>query len=124
MDNGIPEQLFRANFKSYADDPLSHSERDVYQRIEIIEIKGLVSLGDYDILVDIVQFDARIVQEIESAKLVMQTIGISIYRRTDVNHTKVLVEDLPHRCKCTNTSKYSVFKLRHITNVDGYIGFY
>ena len=105
VDNGIPEKQFRANFKNYADDPLSHSERDVYQMIEILEIKGLVSLGDYDILLDIVQFDARIVHEIESAKLVMQTIGISIYRRTDVNHTKVLVEDFSHRCKYTSISK-------------------
>ena len=104
VDNGIPEQRFRANFKNYADDPLSSSAKDVFQMIEILETKGLVSLGDYDILVDIVQFDARIVQEIESAKLVMNTIGISIYRRIDANHTKVLVEDLSHRCKYTITT--------------------
>ena len=103
VDNGIPEKQFRANFKNYADDPLSHSDKDVYQMIEILEIKGLVSLGDYDILVDIVQFDARIVQEIESAKLIMHTIGIVIYRRVDVNHTRVLVEDFSHRCKYTIT---------------------
>ena len=99
VDNGIPEKQFRANFKNYADDPLSHSDKDVYQMIEILETKSLVSLGDYDVLVDIVQFDSRIVQEIESTKLVMQTMGISIYRKVYANCTKVLVDDFSHRCK-------------------------
>ena len=99
VNNGIPEQRFRANFKNYVDDPLSNSAQDVFQMIEILETKGLVSLGDYDILIDIVQFDVRIVREIESIKLVLYTRGISIYRRIDANLR--LVEALPHRCKYT-----------------------
>ena len=98
VDNGIPEKQFRANFKNYADDPLSHSAKDVFQMIEILETKELVGIGDYDILVDIVQFDERIVREIESIKLVLHTQGISIYRRVDPPE---VVQVLPNRCKYT-----------------------
>ena len=101
VDNGIPEQLFRANFRNYLDDPLSNSAKDVYEMIRILEQQGLVSLGDYDILVDIVKFDARIVQEIELSKIVMHKIGISIYRRIEVEPRKELVEEFLHRCKYT-----------------------
>ena len=101
VDNGIPEKQFRANFKNYANDPLSSSAKDVYQMIEILETKELVGIGDYDILIDIVQFDERIVREIESIKLVLYTQGISIYRRIDPNNTPEVVQVLPNRCKYT-----------------------
>ena len=101
VNNAIPEKQFRANFKNYVDDQLSNGAKDVYQLIEILESKGLVSLGDYDILMDIVQFDVRIVQEIESTKTVLHRIGVPIYRRIYLNmeNEKELVEDFANRCK-------------------------
>ena len=101
VDNGIPEKLFRANFKNYVHDPLSSDAKDVFKMIEILELKDLISLGDYDILADIVQFDVRIVEEIESTKIVLHTMGISIYRRLQVDNTKVLHEGFPNRSKRT-----------------------
>ena len=101
VDKGIPEQLFRGNFRNHVDDPLSNNAKDVYKMIEILETRGLISLGDYDVLIDIVPFDVRIIEEIESTKSVLYTQGIAIYRRIDFDHVKEFVKDLPHRSKYT-----------------------
>ena len=96
---GIPEQRFRANFKNYVDDPLSRSANNVTELIEILEQKNCVGLGDYDILVDITKFDARILKEIEYTKTALcNHFGIEI-RRRGFYHNKGIVEDCKNRCK-------------------------
>ena len=99
VDKGIPEQQFRAKFKNYVKAPLYSNSHTVSQLIEILEKNGLVGLGDYDILVDLTRFDARIVDEIQDTKAVLHFMGISIHRRVGVDHSKELHENFIYRCK-------------------------
>ena len=81
VDNGIPEQQFRAGVRNYVDDPLSKSAKDVAALLDILEKKGLIGLGDYDVLKDIVHFDVRVINEINDIELVLQNHGTPIYNR-------------------------------------------
>ena len=81
VDNGVPEQMFRANVKSYLEDPLTSSGKDVTRLLEILESKGHIGIGDYDILKDIVNFDKKLIQEIYDMELVMRSYGTNIYER-------------------------------------------
>ena len=81
VDNGVPEQMFRANVKSYLEDPLTSSTKDVTRLLETLESKGHVGIGDYDILKDIVNFDKKLIQEIYDMELVMRSYGTNIYER-------------------------------------------
>ena len=103
VDAGIPEQQFRAKFKNYVKAPLYNNSQTVFQLIEILEKNGLVGLGDYDILVDLTSFDARIVNEIQDTKAVLHFMGISIHSRVGVDHSKELDENFVNRCKYTIT---------------------
>ena len=81
VNNGIPEQEFRASVRKYVDDPLSISGKDAGAILEILEKKGLIDLGDYDILKDIATFDARIIKEITTTELALQSHGIPTLTR-------------------------------------------
>ena len=81
VDNGIPESRFRANVKHYVTDPLTNSARDVTAILEILERRGLIGPGDYDILKDMVEFDQRLINEIVETENKIQNHGGSIYRR-------------------------------------------
>ena len=99
VENGVPEQRFRANCRNYVDEPLFTSAVNVTQLIEILEKKGLIRLGDYDILVEIISFDVRIVQEVENTKALLHTLGVSLYRRKQLDNTKEFLEDYTYRCE-------------------------
>ena len=99
VEKGIPEQRFRANCRNYVDEPLFSSVANVSQLIEILEKKGLIGLGDYDILVEIISFDVRIVQEVEDTKALLHTLGFSLYRRKQLDKTTEFIEDYTYRCK-------------------------
>ena len=99
VDDGIPEKQFRAKFKNYVNAPLYNNSQSVFELIEILEKNGLVGVGDYDILIDLTRFDARIVEEIQDTKAVLHFTGIPIHRRIDVDHSKELHENFVNRCK-------------------------
>ena len=99
VQNGLQEQRFRAKCKQYVDDPLSNGAKDAYRLIEILEEKGMIGLGDYDILLDIVtKVHKKIVDEIESTKALLHCYGIPLYRRRGdlVTEERELITDFVH----------------------------
>ena len=99
VGEGIPEQQFRANFRNFVTDPLSHNAENVSRLIEILEEKGFVSLGDYDNLIEIVNFNVKIVEEVEDTKAVLHTLGIKLYRRSGNDNRKKPIADYLYHCK-------------------------
>ena len=81
VGDGVPEKKFRALVKNYLNDPLSNSAKDATAILEILERKGLIGLGDYDILKDIVQFDKQLVDEINETENTLYSRGVHIYFR-------------------------------------------
>ena len=110
VNNGIPEQRFQANVRIYFED--SHS-RNAYELIDELEKKGLIGIGDYDILVEMTSFDVRIAKEIEDIKTVLHAQGIALYRRVDDDYRKELVEEYVYRCKCTILITLYIFSAKH-----------
>ena len=108
IDNGIPEQQFRANARNYVEDPLSISAKDAEAILEILEKKGLIGLGDYDILRDIVQFDVRLIKEINDTELALQSHGVPIFIRVRNGTEKKLKKYFMDR---GNKFYYVIFKI-------------
>ena len=88
VNDGIPEQQFRARVRNYIGDPASNGAKDVEAFLNILESKGLIGIGDYDILKDIVQFDAKLIKEIVDTELALQSHGVQIYMRVQNGNVK------------------------------------
>ena len=119
IDNGVPEKRFRAFARNYVDDPLSNNAKDVTALLKILENKGHIGLGDYDILKDIVKFDSNIINEIVDTELALQSHGIPIYFRVEDGTVKKLREHFVNRGKRHIVYVYSInSKLVYITHLN------
>ena len=111
VDKGIPEQRFRAGVKNYLDDPLSNSARDVTAILESLEQKGLIGLGDYDILRDIVQFDFKLMKEIHDIEIVFQSHGTPIFTRVKNGTEKKCIENARNSGKNTYSILFTFLEM-------------
>ena len=83
VDSGLPAERFYANCREFFHDPVTCKDKDVKSLLEQLERKGLVDVGDYDILKYIVKFDARLVKKICRLENDMQQhYGVVVKRRT------------------------------------------
>ena len=95
VENGLCQEQFWANSKLYLDTPLSTSSKTVSDLIGVLEHRGLISIGDYDVLKDIISFNVKVVQEIEDTELALKTLSIPIYQR--INNDKILKDNFVQR---------------------------
>ena len=79
VDDGLPATRFRAKCREYI--TVSSAQESVEKLLLTLESERLVGIGNYDILKEITSFDVRILNEINSTELKIQSHGGTIQKR-------------------------------------------
>ncbi|KAK3100464.1 hypothetical protein FSP39_020475 [Pinctada imbricata] len=83
VDDGRQKLRFVAAYKQYSRTPIEDSLEDVDDILQDLERRGLLGIGNYKILKDIVQFNVKIIEEIEKTEIAIRQIGGTVTPHTD-----------------------------------------
>ena len=82
VQDGIQAERFRAKCQEHLKSPVDNSKENVKELLSCLEDKGLISIGDYDILREIVKgIHIDLIKEINKTELEIQNNGGSIKKR-------------------------------------------
>ena len=100
---GIQADRFRAKCQEYLKSPIDYSKENVTDLLYRLENKGLISIGDYDILKEIVKdIHIDLIKEINKTELQIQNDGGIIKRR---NSKREVMEEEAEICHGGTLSK-------------------